>query len=74
MKGGPSVKVLIDLALGNNNGVVKKAVNILKQQVFLYDPDIKRLQLAYREGNTAAKDILISYSKAEFFSNLPEIE
>ena len=74
MKGGPSVKVLIDLALGNNNYAVKKAINILKQQVFLNDTDIKRLELSYRKGNTAAKDILISYSKAEFFSNLPEIE
>ncbi len=74
MKGGPSVRVLIDLALSNNNNIVKKAIDILKQQVFLYDSDIERLQIAYKNGNTAAKELLTSYSKAEFFSNLPEIE
>ena len=33
MKGGPSVKVLIDLALGNSSTIIKKAANILKKQV-----------------------------------------
>ena len=74
MKGGPSVKVLIDLALSNNSDVVNKAIYILKQQVFLYDSDIERLKLAYTNGNSAAKNILTSYSRAEFFSDLPEIE
>jgi len=74
MKGGPSIEVLIDLALSDSSSVIKKAVDILKKQVFLYDPDIERLQIAYKNGNTAAKDILTSYSKAEFFSMLPDIE
>ena len=54
--------------------IIKKAANILKKQVFLYDSDIERLQIAYKNGNATAKDILTSYSKAEFFSNLPDIE
>ncbi len=74
MKGGPSIKVLIDLALSDSSNIIKKAANILKKQVFLYDTDIKRLQVAYKKGNTTAKEILTSYSKAEFFSNLPDIE
>ncbi len=74
MKGGPSIKVLIDLALSNRSNAVKKAANVLKKQVFLYDSDLERLQKAYKNSNTTAKDILTSYSKAEFFSNLPDIE
>ena len=74
MKGGPSIKVLIDLALSDSQTIIKKAANILKKQVFLYDSDIERLQIAHNNGNNTAKDILTSYSKAEFFSNLPDIE
>ncbi len=74
MKGGPSIKVLIDLALSNRSSAVKKAANVLKKQVFLYDSDIERLQRAYKNNNATAEDILTSYSKAEFFSNLPDIE
>ncbi len=74
MKGGPSIKILIDLALSDNANLVKQATEILKKQVFLYESDIDRLQIAYKKGNAAAKDILTSYSKAEFFSKLPDIE
>tara|TARA_Y100000589_G_scaffold331604_1_gene385866 strand:+ start:374 stop:3148 length:2775 start_codon:yes stop_codon:yes gene_type:complete len=74
MKGGASIKVLIDLALGDDQSIINKAADILKKQVFLYDADIRRLQADYKKGNAAAKDILTSYSKAEFFSHLPEIE
>ena len=74
MKGGPSIKVLIDLALSNRSSDAKKAANVLKKQVFLYDLDIERLQKAYKNNNATAKDILTSYSKAEFFSSLPDIE
>ena len=74
MKGGPSVKILIDLALENNNSIAKKAANVLKTQVFLYDADTDRLKKAYINGNKVAKDILESYAKAEFFTQLPEID
>ena len=74
MKGGSSIKVLIDLALSDSSTIIKKAANILKKQVFLYDSDIERLQIAYKKGNITAKEILTSYSKAEFFSKLPGIE
>ena len=74
MKGGPSIEVLLDLALGNNASIADKAANILKTQVFLYDADTRRLKDAYLAGNLMAEDILKSYAKAEFFTRLPEIE
>lgn len=73
MKGGPSIEVLLDLALGNNEEIAKKAAEVLKTQVFLYDADTDRLKTAYESGNTIAKDILESYAKAEFFTKLPEV-
>jgi aconitate hydratase 2/2-methylisocitrate dehydratase len=36
MKGGPSIAVLLDLALGNNSNVANEAAQVLKTQVFLY--------------------------------------
>ena len=74
MKGGPSVKVLIDLLLGSNPNNAQSAANILKTQVFLYDADMERIKNAYEDDNSYAKEVLISYSNAEFFTTLPEIE
>ena len=74
MKGGPSVKILIDLALDKNKNIAQKAANVLKTQVFLYDADTDRLKKAYINNNKVAKDILESYAKAEFFTQLPEID
>ena len=73
MKGGPSIGVLLDLALGNEETVAKQAAEVLKTQVYLYDADTARLKEAYEAGNTIAKDILESYAKAEFFTKLPEV-
>ncbi|MFD1166798.1 bifunctional aconitate hydratase 2/2-methylisocitrate dehydratase [Sphingobacterium daejeonense] len=73
MKGGPSINVLLDLALGHDESIAKQAAEVLKTQVFLYDADTQRLKDAYEAGNTIAKDILESYAKAEFFTNLPEV-
>ena len=74
MKGGPSVAVLIDLALGDDTAIAQQAAAVLKTQVFLYDADTERLAQAYKAGNTLVADILQSYAKAEFFTNLPDIE
>lgn len=74
MKGGPSVKVLLDLALGDNPSIAKDAAEVLKTQVFLYDADTDRLKKALDAGNEIAKDIIASYSKAEFFTKLSDIE
>ena len=74
MKGGPSIEVLIDLALGDNENTAQQSSNILKSQVFLYDADIERLKQAYENGNKIATDILQSYANAEFFTNLPDVE
>ncbi|MCT1529972.1 bifunctional aconitate hydratase 2/2-methylisocitrate dehydratase [Sphingobacterium daejeonense] len=73
MKGGPSISVLLDLALGHDESIAKQAAEVLKTQVFLYDADTQRLKDAYEAGNAIAKDILESYAKAEFFTNLPEV-
>ncbi|WP_171187907.1 bifunctional aconitate hydratase 2/2-methylisocitrate dehydratase [Ruegeria sp. HKCCC2117] len=74
MKGGPSVEVLLDLALGDDAAVAGKAAEVLKTQVFLYDADTDRLKAALKGGNTVARDILESYAKAEFFTKLPDID
>ena len=74
MKGGPSIEVLIDLVLEKDLNNSKKAADILKTQVFLYESDMKRLEAEYKSGNKIIEEILISYSKAEFFTNLPKIE
>ena len=73
MKGGPSIEVLLDLALGNNENIARQAAEVLKTQVFLYDADTARLKEAYELGSKIAKDILESYAKAEFFTKLPEV-
>ena len=74
MKGGPSIEVLLDLALGDAAAATKKAADVLKTQVFLYEADAERLENAYKSGNEIAKDLLVSYAKAEFFTKLPEID
>jgi len=74
MKGGPSIKILLDLALGNNIDISKQATKVLKTQVFLYDADTERLKVAYNNGSDVAKEILKSYAKAEFFTELQEVE
>ena len=74
MKGGPSVEVLLDIALGDDAAIAKEAGDVLKTQVFLYDADMFRLRDAYKAGNAIAKDVLESYAKAEFFTKLPDVE
>lgn len=73
MKGGPSVKVLLDLALGDDESSAEQAAEVLKTQVFLYEADTDRLQEAYKAGHAVAKDILESYARADFFTSLPEL-
>jgi aconitate hydratase 2 / 2-methylisocitrate dehydratase len=73
MKGGPSIVVLLDLALGDDKAIALAAAEVLKTQVYLYDADAARLKAAYEAGNEIAKGILESYAKAEFFTNLPAI-
>jgi aconitate hydratase 2/2-methylisocitrate dehydratase len=73
MKGGPSVKALLDIALSDNANA-EAAGEVLKTQVFLYEADTARLEEAYKAGDVIAKNILESYAKAEFFTKLPEID
>jgi aconitate hydratase 2/2-methylisocitrate dehydratase len=73
MKGGTSIEVLLDLALGNDGAIAEQASDVLKSQVYLYDADTARLKEAYENGNATAAAILESYAKAEFFTKLPEM-
>lgn len=73
MKGGSSIKVLLDIALADNGDKAHKAADVLKTQVYLYDADTDRLKEAYNNGNAIAKEILESYARAEFFTKLPEV-
>lgn len=73
MKGGTSIAVLLDLALGDDVAIAKQAAEVLKTQVYLYEADTDRLAEAFKNGNEIAKEILESYAKAEFFTKLPEI-
>ena len=74
MKGGTSIDVLIDLALGDNTDISQEAAKILKTQVFLYDADMQRLGDAFKAGNSIAKELLESYAAAEFFTKLPDVQ
>ena len=73
MKGGPSIDVLLNLAMGEDAAIAEQAAAVLKTQVSLYDADTERLGTAYGEGSEIAKDILESYAKAEFFTKQPDV-
>jgi len=74
MKGGPSVEVLLDLALSDDRSIARDAAEVLKTQVFLYEADTDRLKQAFETGNEIAREILESYAQAEFFTKLPDID
>ena len=74
MKGGPSVDVLLDLALGDDASIARSAADVLKTQVFLYEADTDRLENAFNNGHELATEILKSYAKAEFFTELPPVD
>ncbi len=60
MKGGPSVEVLIDLALGQDEAIARSATDVLKTQVFLYEADTERLEAAHKSGHALATELLQS--------------
>ena len=74
MKGGKSMEVLLDLALGDDASIATQAADVLKTQVFLYDADMEQLAAGFKAGNAVAKDLLESYANAEFFTKLPAIQ
>ncbi|MGH1344497.1 MAG: bifunctional aconitate hydratase 2/2-methylisocitrate dehydratase [Nannocystales bacterium] len=74
MKGGPSVEVLLDLALGDKEATALAAATVLKTQTFLYEADTDRLEEAHKSGHAIATDILKSYANAEFFTKLPPVD
>ena len=74
MKGGKSIEVLLDLALGDDTEVAGQAAEVLKTQVFLCDADMEQLATSFKAGNAVAKDLLESYAQAEFFTKLPDVQ
>ena len=74
MKGGPSIAVLLDLLLGDNDDSARAAADVLTTQVFLYEADMARLAEAHQGGNTLVTEVLQSYANAEFFTELPDID
>ncbi|MEL6871017.1 MAG: bifunctional aconitate hydratase 2/2-methylisocitrate dehydratase [Pseudomonadota bacterium] len=74
MKGGPSVEVLLDLALGDDAAIATQAAGVLKTQVFLYEADTDRLEAAYKAGHAIARELLEGYAQAEFFTQLPDVD
>jgi len=74
MKGGPSIAVLLDLLLGDNDDSARAAADVLTTQVFLYEADMARLAEAHQGGNALATEVLQSYANAEFFTELPDID
>jgi len=70
MKGGPSIEVLLDLALGDNVEVSVPAAEVLKTQLFLYEADTERLETAFIAGNAIAKGILESHAWATWITRL----
>ncbi|MEM6458268.1 MAG: bifunctional aconitate hydratase 2/2-methylisocitrate dehydratase [Planctomycetota bacterium] len=74
MKGGPSVEALLDLALDHDDpDINRRAAEVLKTQVFLYEADTERLEKAFRADNPIARELLESYARAEFFTELPGV-
>lgn len=73
MKGGPSMVALLDLLLGSDKAIAQQAADVLKTQVYLYDADMARLKEAFEKGNEIVKDLIESYSKAEFYTKLPDV-
>ena len=67
-KGGPSIEVLLDLALGQIQQSPEKLQRGLNTS-FLYEADTDRLEEAYK-GDEIAKEIIESYAKAEFYKLL----
>ncbi|MEE3235635.1 MAG: bifunctional aconitate hydratase 2/2-methylisocitrate dehydratase [Candidatus Latescibacterota bacterium] len=74
MKGGPSIELLLDLALGDDTDIAREAATVLKTQVFLYEADTDRLEQAFKNDNPIARDIIESYAQAEFFTQLPDVD
>ena len=62
------------MALGDDADIASQAAEVLKTQVFLYEADTDRLAEAFAAGNAVAKDILESYSDAEFFTKVSDID
>ena len=74
MKGGPSIEVLLDLALGSDSTLQRRRRLCSKPK----SSCTRLIQIAWRKahkaGNAIATDIITSYANAEFFTQLPEVE
>ena len=66
MKGGPSIEVLLDLALDTDSIQNRKALDVLKTQVFLYEADMERIKKAYDKGNAVRRTFSIVIPRLSF--------
>lgn len=73
MLGGYNVKPLIDALSSSNKDVVKKAVEALKHTLLVYDA-FNDVQELYKNGNSAAKEVLESWANAEWFTSKKPLE
>ena len=60
MKGGPSIRVLLDLALGDDAAIAGEAAAVLKTQLFLYEADRERLKAITRTILTRIKYLCVN--------------
>jgi aconitate hydratase 2/2-methylisocitrate dehydratase len=72
MLGGYNVKPMIDALSSSNSAVVEAAVKALSHTLLVYDAfnDVEEL---YKQGNEAAKRVLESWAKAEWFTSKKEL-
>ena len=73
MKGGPSIEVLLDLALVMILLLQNKQQMFLRHKFIFMRQTQTVLKEAFKNGNPIAIEILESYAKAEFFTKLPEV-
>jgi aconitate hydratase 2/2-methylisocitrate dehydratase len=66
-EGGPSIEVLLDLALGSDVAVANEAAKVLKTQFFLYEADTDRLEAAFKLEMKLQKKFWLAMLRQNFY-------
>ena len=69
MKGGPSIECFIGFSFRRYFGIAAQAAEVLKTQVFLYEADMERLEVAYNKVMQLRKHFLKVMQKQNFLRN-----
>ncbi len=72
MIGGYNVNSLVETLKGKNNLLAKKAAKVLKNIILVYDSANEIYELS--QNNIYAKEVVISWAKAEWFKNKKVLE